>query len=134
MSNKIMVNGTAIEGMPKVVEVPVAGKTLKLTLVHIGEAEAPEHKWTWAPVNGNTELQAETIKVGNRVATTLKVKGKAVFTNLTAQSVFEVILAKFGQSTSTTDSIYKRSNPARKEAKAGGAAKVVVEVKEGAGW
>lgn len=132
--SKIIINGTAVEGAPKAVVVKVNEKEIKLTLVHIADDEQPEYKWTWNPVNGNTDLVAETIKVGNRVATTLKYQKKTVFTSLTAQSVFEVIHTKFGQAVGTTDSIYKRSNPARKEAKKGAVAVVTVEAKTGTGF
>lgn len=126
----MIVNGTKIEGAPKVVEVPVKGKTLKLTMVHIGADEKAdcEFKWNEAPEG----VTIETKKVGNRVASTIKMGKKVMFECLTAQSVFAVLEAAFGWTQSKSDGVYKKSNPSRKEAKAGGATKVVVTVGEGA--
>ena len=122
-----IINGKKVDGNPKKAEVTINGKVVQLTLVYIGEAEPKEAKFTWTPVDGIT---ASTEKVGNRVATTLKADRKILFTNLTAQSVFAVIEAKFGQAPSKTDSIYKKANPARKESKQGAAQAVTVEAGE----
>lgn len=127
--SKLFVNGNAVEGMPKQVKVTVAKKDLDLTLVYIAETEQGT-KFTWTPVAGKANIKCETVKVGNRVATSLKDGDKVIFTNLTAQSVFAVVNAVFGQPVGTTDSIYKKSNPERKESKASaGAAKVVITEK-----
>ena len=123
----MVINGKNVEGTPKQAQVTVNGKVLKLTLVYIGEGEVPEAKFNWTPVEG---VAATTTKVGNRVATELKVGKKTIFTNLTAQSVFAVVEAKYGQAPSKTDSIYKKANPARKESKQGTAATVTVEAGE----
>lgn len=125
----IIVNGKNVEGSPKMVKVPVNGKELDLSLVYVNDSENPI-KWDWHPIYGNDKLVAKSAKSGNRVATTLEFGGIPVFTNLTAQSVFAVINAKFSQPVSTTDSIYKRSNPLRKESKGktGSAKMVITEV------
>ena len=61
------------------------------------------------------------------MASTIKANNKVVFENLTAQSVFQVLNAKFGWTVGKADSVYKKSNPTRKEFKAsGGASKVVI--------
>jgi len=122
----IIVNGKKVEGCPKMVKVPVNGKELDLTLVYVNDSENPI-KWDWKPVPGNDKLVAKTSKAGNRVATTIEYDKKVIFTNLTAQSVFAVINAKFSQPVSTTDGIYKKCNPARKESKGNsGNSKVVI--------
>jgi len=123
--SKVIINGRAVEGSPKAVKVTVNGKELDLTLVYVLESENPI-KWEWHPIYGIDKLVAKSVKVGNRVATTLEYDKKVIFTNLTAQSVFAVINAKFSQPISTTDSIYKRSNPARKESKGNIGSKVVI--------
>lgn len=125
----IIVNGKKVEGSPKMVKVPVNGKEVDLTLVYVNDSENPI-KWDWHPVSGNEKLVAKSAKSGNRVSTTLEFGGIPVFTNLTAQSVFAVINAKFSQPVSTTDSIYKRSNPLRKESKGKtGSARMVITEK-----
>ena len=131
----MIINGKKIEGQPKQVKVTVAGKELDLTMVFIGKDEKPEAKFKWNESPDGITL--ESAKVGNRVATTISVieKGKdnkpdtqkVVFENLTAQSTFQVLNAKFGWTIGKADSVYKKSNPTRKESKAGaGAAKVVI--------
>lgn len=125
----IIVNGKKVEGSPKMVKVPVNGKEVDLTLVYVNDSENPI-KWDWQPVAGNDKLVAKSAKSGNRVATTLEFGGIPVFTNLTAQSVFTVINAKFSQPVSVTDGIYKRSNPLRKESKGKtGSARMVITEK-----
>jgi hypothetical protein len=125
-TNKIIVNGNAVEGMPKQVKVTVAKKELELTLVYVGKDEKGT-KFTWKPVASKEDLVCTTVKAGNRVSTEIKQGDKVIFTNLTAQSVFTIVNAVFGQPISTTNSIYTKSNPDRKESKAGaGAAKVVI--------
>jgi hypothetical protein len=128
MSTKVVINGKTVEGLPKSVKLAVAGKEIEITLVYISKEESSK-SWTWNPVAGNDKLVAKTSKTGNRVATTLEFEGKAVFTNLTAQSVFAVVNAKFGQSVGTTDSIYKKANPERKESAKGASSKVVITEK-----
>jgi hypothetical protein len=119
---KVVLNGQAVDTTAKGATVKVAGKDLELTLVYVGADEAGQ-SWTWEPYKG---IKAETVKAGNKVATTLSAAGKTIFTNLTAQSVFEVIHAKYGQSKATTDSLYKKANPGRKESKQGTQAKIVI--------
>jgi hypothetical protein len=127
--SKVVINGKKVEGCPKMVRVPVNGKELDLTLVYVNDSENPI-KWDWKPVPGNDKLVAKTAKSGNRVATTIEFGGIPVFTNLTAQSVFAVINAKFSQPISTTDSIYKKCNPLRKESKGNsGSARMVITEK-----
>lgn len=124
--SKVTINGKTVEGAPKMVKVPVNGKELDLTLVYVSESENPI-KWDWKPIPGNDKLVAKSSKSGNRVATTLVYDKKEVFTNLTAQSVFAVINAKFSQPVAVTDGIYKKCNPARKEGKGNtGSSKVVI--------
>lgn len=119
-----IINGKSIDTNAKKAEVLINGKTVELTLVYIAETETPDAQFEWTPIDGIT---AVTTKVGNRVATSLKAGKKVLFTNLTAQSVFTVIDAKFGQAPSKTDSLYKKANPARKESKQGTAQAVKVE-------
>ncbi len=124
--SKVTINGKTVEGSPKSVKVPVNGKELDLTLVYVNDSENPI-KWDWKPISGNDKLVAKSSKSGNRVSTTIEFDKKVIFTNLTAQSVFAVVNAKFSQPVSTTDSIYKKCNPARKEGKGNtGSSKVVI--------
>ncbi len=121
----MIINGKKIEGSPKQAKVVVAGKELELTLVYIGKDEKPEAKFKWIEAPEGVEI--ESVKVGNRVASTIKANNKVVFENLTAQSVFQVLNAKFGWTVGKADAVYKKSNPTRKESKAsGGASKVVI--------
>jgi hypothetical protein len=124
--SKVTINGKSVEGQPKQVKLTVAGKELDITLVYVNKDEKAT-EFSWKPIASNEKLECKTAKVGNRVATSIILEGKTVFTNLTAQSVFAVISAKFNQPASTTNSIYTKSNPDRKESKASaGAAKVVI--------
>lgn len=125
----MIINGTKVEGAPKAVIVTVKGKELKLTLVHIGADEVPEQKFTWKEAPEGVTI--ETIKVGNRVASTIKQGKKVIFEDLTAQSVFAVLNAAFDWSTGKSDGIYKKSNPSRKEAQKGAVAVVKVAVGDG---
>jgi len=126
MAKNVILNGRTVEGMPKMVKLPINGKEVNLTLVYIVEGENGTN-WEWQPVSGNNKLICKSQKMGNRVANTLEFEGKTIFTNLTAQSVFAVILAKFSQPKSTTDSIYKKCNPERKEGKgSSGSSKMVI--------
>jgi len=127
----MIVNGVKVDGTPKVVEVKVADKMLKLTLSHIAEAETVEAEFKWVTAPEGIEIISK--KVGNRVSTTIKKDKKVIFENLTAQSAFAVLEAAFGWTTSKSDGIYKKSNPARKESKKATASVVVVESKEGVG-
>ena len=134
MQNMI-INGKKIEGQPKQVKVTVAGKELDLTLVYVNKDEKPEAEFKWNETPESIEI--ESVKVGNRVATTISTiekdkdgkpdVHKVVFEDLTAQSTFQILNAKFGWSIGKADSVYKKSNPTRKESKAGaGASKVVI--------
>jgi hypothetical protein len=131
----MIINGKKIDGQPKQVKVTVAGKELDLTMVFIGKDEKADAKFKWNEAPEGIVL--ESVKVGNRVATTISAieKGKdgkpdthkVVFEDLTAQSAFQVLNAKFGWTIGKADSVYKKSNPTRKESKAGaGASKVVI--------
>jgi len=128
--SKIIINGRPVEGLPKSVRVPVNGKELDLTLVYVSDTENPI-KWDWKPIPGNDKLVAKSSKSGNRVSTTIEYDKKVIFTNLTAQSVFAVINAKFSQPVSTTDGIYKKCNPARKEGKGNSGSSRIVITEQG---
>lgn len=121
----MIINGNKIEGSPKQAKVVVAGKELELTLVYIGKDEKADATFRWNEAPEGIEI--ESVKVGNRVATTIKANKKVVFENLTAQATFQVLNAKFGWTIGKADAVYKKSNPKRKESKAGaGASKVVI--------
>lgn len=121
----MIINGKKFDGQPKQVKVTVAGKELDLTMAYIGKDESPDAKFNWNEAPEGIEI--ESVKVGNRVATTIKADKKVVFENLTAQSTFQILNAKFGWTVGKADAVYKKSNPARKESKAGaGASKVVI--------
>jgi hypothetical protein len=121
----MIINGKKIEGQPKQVKVPVNGKELDLTMVFISKDEKADATFKWVEAPEGVEI--ESVKVGNRIASTIKADKKVVFENLTAQSVFQVLNAKFGWSVGKADSVYKKSNPTRKESKASaGASKVTI--------
>lgn len=131
----MIINGTKFDGQPKQVKVTVAGKELELTMVYIGKDEKADASFKWCEAPEGIEIQS--VKVGNRVASTITVvepakdgkkeTRKVVFEALTSQSVFQVLNTKFGWTLGKADSVYKKSNPTRKEAKAGaGASKVTI--------
>lgn len=127
MENKVIINGIQLDTKPKMVDITISGKAVKLTLTYVDNPNEADN-WEWFPVPADRKLKAIAKKQGNKIENTLQYGEKTIFTNLSAQSVFEVVLAKYGQSKGVTDSIYKKSNPYRKESKNGGSsAKLVLD-------
>jgi hypothetical protein len=130
----MIVNGTKVEGTPKSVKVTVKGKELELTMAYIAEADVVEHTFNWCETP-SADIVIESRKSGNRVVTSIiqakkddkgKVTKKVIFDSLTAQSAFSVLETVFGWSKSKSDTVYKKSNPGRKESKQGAASKIVI--------
>ena len=134
----MIINGQKIETMAKKVTTSVNGKEITLNMAYISEIEAKDAtRSEFNPLKDRTDYIAKATKAGNKVAIELVKKATkkgekdtTVFTNLTAQALFTVLEAAFGQSKATSNSIYVRSNPARKQASKG-AASIKVEVEGG---
>lgn len=134
----MIINGQKIETMAKKVTTSVNGKEITLNMAYISEIEAKDAtRFEFNPLKDRTDYIAKATKAGNKVAIELVKKATkkgekdtTVFTNLTAQALFTVLEAAFGQSKATSNSIYVRSNPARKQASKG-AASIKVEVEGG---
>lgn len=135
---KMIINGQKIETMAKKVSTTIGGKEVTLNMAYISETEQKDAlTFEFNPLKDKTDYIARATKAGNKVAIELVKKATkkgekdtTVFTNLTAQSLFTVLEAAFGQSRATSNSIYVRSNPARKQASKA-AASIKVEVKDG---
>jgi len=134
----MIINGQKIETMAKKVTTTIAGKEVTLNMAYISEVEAKDAlTFEFNPLKDRTDYIAKATKAGNKVAIKLVKKATkkgekdtTVFSNLTAQSLFTVLEQAFGQSRSVSNSIYVRSNPARKQASKA-AASIKVEVKDG---
>lgn len=134
----MIINGQTVETMAKQVSTTIAGKEVTLNMAYISETEQKDAlTFEFNPLKDKTDYIARAVKAGNKVAIELIKKATkkgekdtTVFTNLTAQSLFTVLEAAFGQSRATSNSIYVRSNPARKQASKA-AASIKVEVEAG---
>ena len=132
----MIINGQKIETMARQVTTAIGGKEVTLNMAYITEVEAKDAlTFEFNPLKDKEGYIAKALKSGNKIAIELVKKATkkgekdtVVFSNLTAQSLFTVLEAAFGQSKSTSNSIYVRSNPARKQAsRAASSIKVEVE-------
>ena len=134
----MIINGQKIETMAKQVTTAIGGKEVTLNMAYISEVEAKDAlTFEFNPLKDKEGYIAKALKSGNKIAIELVKKATkkgekdtVVFSNLTAQSLFTVLEAAFGQSKSTSNSIYVRSNPARKQASRA-ASSIKVEVEAG---
>ena len=134
----MIINGQKIETMAKQVTTTIGDKEVTLNMAYISEVEAKDAlTFEFNPLKDKEGYIAKALKSGNKVAIELIKKATkkgekdtTVFSNLTAQSLFTVLEAAFGQSRATSNNIYVRSNPARKQASKG-AASIKVEVEAG---
>ena len=134
----MIINGQKIETMAKQVTTAIGGKEVTLNMAYITDVEAKDAtRFEFNPLKDKDGYTAKATKAGNKIsielikkATKKGEKDTTVFSNLTAQSLFTVLEAAFGQSRSTSNSIYVRSNPARKQASKG-AASIKVNVEGG---
>lgn len=134
----MIINGQKIESLAKQVTTAIGGKEVTLNMAYISEVEAKDAlTFEFNPLKDKEGYIAKALKSGNKIAIELVKKATkkgekdtVVFSNLTAQSLFTVLEAAFGQSKSTSNGIYVRSNPARKQASKG-AASIKVEVEGG---
>lgn len=134
----MIINGQKIETMAKQVTTAIGGKEVTLNMAYITDVEAKDAtRFEFNPLKDKEGYIAKALKSGNKIsielikkATKKGEKDTIVFSNLTAQSLFTVLEAAFGQSKSTSNNIYVRSNPARKQASKG-AASIKVEVEAG---
>lgn len=134
----MIINGQKIESLAKQVSTKIADKEVTLNMAYISEVEAKDAlTFEFNPLKDRDGYVAKATKSGNKVAIELVKKATkkgekdtVVFSNLTAQSLFTVLEAAFGQSRATSNSIYVRSNPARKQASRA-ASSIKVEVEAG---
>lgn len=134
----MIINGQTVETMAKQVTTAIGGKEVTLNMAYISEVEAKDAlTFEFNPLKDKEGYIAKALKSGNKIsielvkkATKKGEKDTTVFSNLTAQSLFTVLEAAFGQSRATSNSIYVRSNPARKQASKG-AASIKVNVEGG---
>ena len=135
---EMIINGQTVETMAKQVSTTIAGKEVTLNMAYISETEQKDAlTFEFNPLKDKDGYTAKATKAGNKVAIELIKKATkkgekdtTVFTNLTAQRLFTVLEAAFGQSRATSNSIYVRSNPARKQASRA-ASSIKVEVEAG---
>ena len=134
----MIINGQKIETMAKQVTTAIGGKEVTLNRTYISETEQKDAThFEFNPLKDKEGYTARATKAGNKIsielvkkATKKGEKDTVVFSNLTAQSLFTVLEAAFGQSRATSNSIYVRSNPARKQASRA-ASSIKVEVEAG---
>lgn len=134
----MVINGSLVETMAKQVSTAISGKDVTLNMAYITDVEATDATvFEFNPLKDKEGYIAKAIKSGNKVAIALikKATGKkgedqVVFSNLTAQGLFTVLEAAFGQSKATSNNIYVRANPARKQASKS-AASITVNVEGG---
>jgi len=134
----MIINGQEVSQMAKRVTTSVNGKEVTLNMAYISDVEAKDAlTFEFNPLKDKDGYVAKAVKAGNKVAIELVKKATkkgekdtVVFSNLTAQSLFTVLEAAFGQSRATSNSIYVRSNPARKQASKA-AASITVNVEGG---
>lgn len=134
----MIINGQTIEQMAKQVGTTINGKEVTLNMAYITDVEMTDAiSFEFNPLKDKTDYTARATKAGNKIAielvkkaTTKKGEDTVVFSNLTAQSLFTVLETAFGQSRSTSNNIYVRSNPARKQASRS-ASSITVNVEAG---
>ncbi len=134
----MIINGQKIETMAKQVTTAIGGKEVTLNMAYISEPEQKDAlTFEFNPLKDKEGYTAKATKAGNKIAIELVKKATkkgekdtVVFSNLTAQSLFTVLEAAFGQSRATSNNIYVRSNPARKQASRA-ASSIKVEVEAG---
>ena len=134
----MIINGKKIDQMAKQVTTKIGDKEVTLNMAYITDVEATDAThFEFNPLKDKEGYIAKALKSGNKIAIELIKKATkkgekdtVVFSNLTAQSLFTVCEAAFGQSKSTSNSIYIRSNPTRKQASRA-ASSIKVEVESG---
>lgn len=134
----MIINGQKIDQMAKQVTTKIGDKEVTLNMAYITDVEATDAThFEFNPLKDKEGYIAKALKSGNKIAIELIKKATkkgekdtVVFSNLTAQSLFTVLEAAFGQSKSTSNSIYIRSNPTRKQASRA-ASSIKVEVEAG---
>ncbi len=134
----MIINGKKIDQMAKQVTTKIGDKEVTLNMAYISEIEQKDAThFEFNPLKDTEGYIAKAVKSGNKIAIELIKKATkkgekdtVVFSNLTAQSLFTVLEAAFGQSKSTSNSIYIRSNPTRKQASRA-ASSIKVEVEAG---
>ena len=120
----MIINGQTVETMAKQVSTTINGKEVTLNMAYITEVDAKDAThFEFNPLKDKEGYTARAVKAGNKIAielvkkaTNKKEQDTIVFSNLTAQSLFTVLETAFGQSRATSNNIYVRSNPARKQA------------------
>ena len=134
----MIINGQTVETMAKQVSTTINNKEVTLNMAYITEVEMTDAtQFEFNPLKDKTDYTARAVKAGNKVAielvkkaTNKKEQDTVVFSNLTAQSLFTVLETAFGQSRATSNNIYVRANPARKQASRA-ASSIIVNVEEG---
>ena len=101
----MIINGQKIESLAKQVTTAIGGKEVTLNMAYITEVEAKDAlTFEFNPLKDKDGYTAKATKAGNKIsielikkATKKGEKDTVVFSNLTAQSLFTVLEAAFGQ-------------------------------------
>lgn len=97
--------------------VKVNGKLLKLTKVS-SDGEKIKGSWEFLPFK-DVLVKCKKMVDSPKVVCSVWVHGKEIASNLSAQGMFDIISQLTGIKRQKVDSLYKKSNPFRKDGKGG---------------
>jgi hypothetical protein len=125
MENVVILNGNNVNTQAKQVQLNVNNVALNLTLVYLSQVEMENSVKFEFEIVKNVKVQC--VKASKKIACTVVFNNKVVFTNLSVQSVFAVIQAKFKQSVATSNNLYVKANTTRKQYNASASKLVITE-------
>ena len=127
---KIIINGNEVESGTNV-EMMLNGQKVTLTTSTLSDLELKNADVkTWEAGHGVT---CKFYNVGTKKYNDVYVGDKLIFSNMTAQAVFTLMLAQFGQDVNTTNRLYKKGI-GRKDGVSTRKAKVVVTDNSNGVW
>ena len=103
--------------------IKVNGKILQLTKVS-STGEKIKGSWEFSPFS-NVTVKCQKVADSTKVVCSVIVREKEIAGNLSAQGMFDIVSQLTGLKREKVDSIYKKSNPFRKDGKAGKVSQIV---------
>lgn len=103
--------------------VKINGKVLQLTKVSIS-GENIKGSWEFSPF-ADVLVKCQKVADSPKVVCSVFVREKEIASNLSAQGMFDIISQLTGIKRQRVDALYKKSNPYRKDGKAGKVSQIV---------
>ena len=103
--------------------IKVNGQILKVTPVNV-KGETVRGKWEFSPAEGIT-VKCQKMADSPKVTCEVIAGGKTVCKNLSAQAMFDVLVALTGMKRTRANTLFVNSNPFRKDGKKGKITKTI---------